>query len=198
MRYPGKKIVQSFILVSVLLLASWPAFPQANQGTIQGSVFDQSGGAIGGATVTVIDVARGVSRPLTADSAGRCLFSSELRGYRAVIQFVELPTRFQIIEHANVIVGVGQTLRVDFELLQPTGQQTQTVTVTSEAAAINTSDVTSRAEAIDNQEVSELPMNGRDFKSFLNLRLRGSKVERARRDQLKRSKRLAWRRCRAI
>src|ERR1700736_6492021 len=53
-----------------LLLFALPLFSQANQGTIQGGVFDQTGGAIAGATVTIIDVARGVSRPLTTDSAG--------------------------------------------------------------------------------------------------------------------------------
>ena len=37
---------------------------QTSQGTIQGGVFDQSGGAVAGATVTVIDVARGVTRTL--------------------------------------------------------------------------------------------------------------------------------------
>src|SRR6202795_1854795 len=53
-----------------LLLVGLPLFSQGSQGTIQGSVFDQSGGAIAGAKVTVTDVARGVARPLTADSAG--------------------------------------------------------------------------------------------------------------------------------
>ena len=47
-----------------------PLLSQTNQGTIQGGVFDQSGGAIAGATVTVIDVARGVTRTLTTDGAG--------------------------------------------------------------------------------------------------------------------------------
>lgn len=160
----AKKVVWPILAASVLLLISWPAFPQANQGTIQGSVFDQTGGAIAGATVTVIDVARGVSRPLTTDSAGAYVAPNLIPGSYTVRGAA---SGFQVIEHANVIVGVGQTVRVDL-VLQP-GQQTQTVTVTSEAAAINTSDVT-LGGAIDNQEVSELPMNGRDFKSFLNLR----------------------------
>ena len=56
-------------MLAVLLLCS-AAFPQANQGTIQGSVFDQTGGALVGAKVTVIDVDRGVTRNLLSDSAG--------------------------------------------------------------------------------------------------------------------------------
>ena len=57
-------ITLAFCLICV------PLFSQTTQGTIQGTVFDQSGGAIAGGMVTVIDVARGVSRTLTADSAG--------------------------------------------------------------------------------------------------------------------------------
>ena len=52
------------------LLLCVPAFSQSGAGTIQGTVFDQTGAAIAGATVTVIDAARGISRPFTADSAG--------------------------------------------------------------------------------------------------------------------------------
>jgi protocatechuate 3,4-dioxygenase beta subunit len=47
-----------------------PLFSQANQGTIQGAVLDQSGGIVAGATVTVADVSRGVARTLVTDSAG--------------------------------------------------------------------------------------------------------------------------------
>ena len=55
------------LLVGILaFLFCLPLFSQTSQGTIQGGVFDQSGGAIAGATVTVIDVARGVTRALIA------------------------------------------------------------------------------------------------------------------------------------
>src|SRR5580704_19529887 len=57
--------------VLALLLISLPLFSQASQGTIQGGVFDQTGGAIAGAMVTVTDVARGVTRNLTTDDAGQ-------------------------------------------------------------------------------------------------------------------------------
>lgn len=54
----------------VVFLVSLPLLSQTNQGRISGAVFDQSGGVIVGATLTVTDVARGVSRALTTDSAG--------------------------------------------------------------------------------------------------------------------------------
>ena len=51
-------------------LACAPLFGQGNTGRIDGSITDQTGGAIVGAKVTVTDVQRGVARPLTTDAAG--------------------------------------------------------------------------------------------------------------------------------
>jgi len=50
-------------------LLSLPAFSQAISAD-SGTVTDQSGGVISGATVTVLDKDRGVSRTLTTDDAG--------------------------------------------------------------------------------------------------------------------------------
>src|SRR5271165_4516563 len=58
-----------FALASILLLCL-PAFSQANLGRILGTVTDQTGGAMSGATVTVVDVERGIKRTLTTDEAG--------------------------------------------------------------------------------------------------------------------------------
>src|SRR5882724_827108 len=56
-------------LAAVLFCA--PLFSQTSQGTIQGAVLDQTGGSVAGAKVTVTDVARGITRVLTTDSAGQ-------------------------------------------------------------------------------------------------------------------------------
>src|SRR5713101_9997797 len=53
-----------------IFLISLPLFSQANAGRILGSVIDQTGGVMAGATVTVTDVQRGISRTLTTDQAG--------------------------------------------------------------------------------------------------------------------------------
>ncbi len=148
----------------VSLLLGLPAFPQAGQGNIQGGVFDQTGGAIAGATVTVIDTARGISRPLTTDTAGQYLAASVNPGIYTVRGEAK---GFQTTEHANVLVEVGQTIRVDLTM-QP-GAQTQTVTVTSEAPQVDTSDAT-LGGTVSNQAINALPLNGRNFTRLLQLR----------------------------
>jgi hypothetical protein len=57
-------ILVASCLVPNLLLA------QVNQARLSGTVTDQSGGVIAGATVSVTDVQKNVSRLLTTDSAG--------------------------------------------------------------------------------------------------------------------------------
>ena len=58
----SKKTVQlpGGILLAVLLLCL-PAFSQGSFGRILGTVTDQSGGVVAGATVTVIDTERGIN-----------------------------------------------------------------------------------------------------------------------------------------
>ena len=159
-----ERAIRALGAILALLVFSVPVFPQANQGTIQGSVFDQTGGAIAGATVTVIDVARGVSRPLTTDNAGLYVASNLTPGLYTIRGEAK---GFQTLERSNVTIEVGQTVRIDLTL-QP-GAQSQTITVTSEAPAIDTSDAT-LGGTISQQVLTSLPMNGRDFKNLTQLR----------------------------
>jgi Carboxypeptidase regulatory-like domain len=120
-----------------IFLISVSAFSQASQGNIQGTVFDQTGGVIPGAAVTVLDVARGVSRPLTTDNAGQYVAVNVTPGTYTIRAEAK---GFRVTEHSGVLVEVGQTIRVDLTL-QP-GEQTQTVTVTGELPSIDTTDAT--------------------------------------------------------
>jgi hypothetical protein len=151
------------VAVAVLLI-SLPVFPQGSQGTIQGSVFDQSGGAVAGATVTIVDPARGSTKLLTTDAAGAYNSQNLTPGAYTVRGEAK---GFQAVEHPNVIVEVGQNIRVDLTL-QP-GAQTQTITVTSEAPAIDTTDAT-LGGTVSNASINALPLNGRNFERLLQLR----------------------------
>ena len=127
-------------------------FSQANQGTIQGGVFDQSGGAIAGAMVTVTDVARGVTRNLVADSAGQYVTPALDPGTYTVRAEAK---GFRTEEHSGVLVEVGRNVRVDLSL-QP-GEQTQAITVTGEIPAIDTTDAT-LGGTVTNQAINALPL----------------------------------------
>jgi hypothetical protein len=61
-----------------------PVFSQLNFGRTYGGIRDQSGGVPVGARVIVVDIERGVSRPLIGDSAGQCAAPSLTPGQYAV------------------------------------------------------------------------------------------------------------------
>src|SRR5581483_5222346 len=133
-------------------------------GTIQGGVLDQSGGAVAGAIVTLIDVARGATRTLTADNAGQYVAPNLTPGTYTVRAEAK---GFRTVEHSGVLVEVGQSVRVDLTV-QP-GEQTQTITVTGEIPAVDTTDAT-LGGTVSNQSINSLPLNGRNFARLLQLR----------------------------
>jgi len=147
-----------------LFLVSVPVFPQGSTGRIQGSITDQSGGAISGATVTVSDVDRGTTRTLTTDSAGAYNAPNLLPGtYKVRAEF----KGFRTVERPNIPLEVSQELRMDLTL-QP-GEQTQVVTVNAEAPLIETSNA-ELGGTLQNEVINDLPLNGRNFENLLDLR----------------------------
>ena len=117
----------------LLLLTSVPLFSQGSEGRISGTVTDQSGAAIPGAKVTVIDVQRNDARTLTTDSAGAYAAPNLIPGtYTVHVEF----QGFKNADRKDILLEVAQDLRVDVPM--QTGDQTETVTVTEEAAALNT------------------------------------------------------------
>src|SRR5258708_28469076 len=108
-----------------LLLFSLPLFSQGNFGRILGTITDQTGAAIPGATVSVIDTQRGLARTLTTDQAGEYNAPTLIPGTYTVR--VEA-TGFKKLDRENIVLEVGKEIRVD--LTPQPGEQTQTVTAT--------------------------------------------------------------------
>ena len=74
---------------------------------------------------------------------------------------------FKTAERNSLTLEVGQDLRVDLSM-QP-GEQSQTVTVTGEVAALNTTNA-EVGGTLSNQVINDLPLNGRNFENLLDLR----------------------------
>jgi hypothetical protein len=150
-------------LVALLLCVA--AYPQGGDvGSITGAITDQTGGAISGATVTITDTQRGVTRTLTTDAAGQYNAPNLTPGdYTVRAEY----TGFQAIERKNIQIEVGQQLRIDL-VMQP-GEQTQTITVSESVPLVDTTNAT-LGGTISNQLMGDLPVQGRNFQKLLELR----------------------------
>ncbi len=163
-RLKTRDCLHIFAVGACALFACMPAFSQGSAGRILGSVTDQSGGVIAGATITILDVQRGVTRTLTTDQAGEYSAPELLPGTYTVRG---VASGFKTIERSGLLLEVKQDIRVDL-VLQP-GDQAQTVTVTEEAPQIETTNAT-LGGTLSNETINDLPLNGRNYQNLLVLR----------------------------
>ena len=146
------------------LLFSVPLFSQGNNGRILGTVTDQTGGVISGATVTIIDKDRGVARTLITDDAGEYNAPNLIPSTYIVRAEAK---GFKRLERQNVALEVGKEIRVDLTV-QP-GEQAQTVTVTEAIPLIETANAT-LGGTLNNTDINDIPLNGRNYQNLLSLR----------------------------
>ena len=163
--FAGVRVSHVLSLAAFLVLASCSAlFAQGNAGRVLGTITDQTGGAISGATVTITDIQRGTSRTLTTDEAGSYNAPNLIPGTYTV---KAEDKGFKSVERQNVVLDVGGEIRVDLTL-QP-GEQTQTITVTEAIPLVDTSSA-ELGGTLQNQVINDLPLNGRNFENLLDLR----------------------------
>ena len=157
----SKVAIQGLGVSVVFWLFCLPAFSQLNYGRILGAITDQTGGVIAGATVTITDTDRGVTRTLVTDNAGEYNAPSLLPSTYSVKAEAK---GFRTVDRQNVVIGVGQDVRVDLTLTP--GEQTQTVTVTEAVPIVETTNA-ELGGTLQNQLFNELPVSGRLYTKLL-------------------------------
>jgi Carboxypeptidase regulatory-like domain/TonB-dependent Receptor Plug Domain len=153
----------AILVVAILLLTCSPAFAQST-GRILGSVTDQSGASVNGVTIVVTDLQRGASRTLTTDSAGQYVAADLLPSTYKVHVAAH---GFRTVERPNVELEVGKDVRLDFTL--QAGQVSETIEVTAAVPLVDTNSST-LGGTLSNQEINDLPLNGRNYENLLQLR----------------------------
>lgn len=158
------KALQVLATVLAVLLLCVPAFSQGSAGRISGTILDQSGGAIAGATVSATDTERGVTRTLMTDQAGAYSAPNLIPSTYTIKAEAK---GFKTIQRENIVLTIAQDIRVDLTL-QP-GEQQQTITVTEAVPLVETTNA-SLGGTVTNQTINELPLNGRNYQNLLALR----------------------------
>src|SRR5437868_1293314 len=156
--------ISILVLGLAILAVCLPAFSQGTAGHILGSINDQTGGAMSGATVTIIDTQRNTTRTLTADDSGEYNAPNLLPSTYTVRAEAK---GFKTVERSGIVLEVSGNLRVDL-VLQP-GEQTEKVIVTEALPLVETTNAT-LGGTLQNQVINDLPLNGRNFENLLDLR----------------------------
>ena len=158
------RVVQACkVLVLILTLAAG-LLGQTYQGTIVGTVKDQSGAVVPGATVIITDVGKGTSRQLQTNSVGDYNAPNLEPG---LYTLTAESKGFQKLAKSNIRLEVARSIRIDFDLLP--GAEDQMVQVTEDVPLIDLTTATLEGTFTNNAIVS-LPLQGRDWQNLVTLR----------------------------
>jgi Carboxypeptidase regulatory-like domain/TonB dependent receptor len=163
MRSPSNGI-RVFGAVCLIFATSIYALSQTTTGRIVGNVSDPSGAAVGGATITITDIQRNLSRSVTTSASGEYVAPELQPGdYKVHVE----AKGFKSVERINIAVAVAEDLRVDITL--PPGQVSETIVVTDEVPLVNSESAT-LGGTLTNAEINDLPLSGRNYENLLQLR----------------------------
>jgi len=146
----------------VLLVSTSAMFGQAGAtGTILGTVTDSSGAIIPNVKVTVTNTATNSSFKTVTSSAGDFYAPSLSPGTYSVSAEAK---GFEKSVTTGFVLAVDQKVRIDLAL-KP-GAVTDTVEVTAQAVELDT-DSAALSQLVSQQQVEELPLDGRNFLQLL-------------------------------
>jgi outer membrane receptor protein involved in Fe transport len=157
-----KKLQFCLVLLS-LLVFSISMTAQIQNGQVQGTVTDPQGAAIANAKVTVTNPGTNYSITVTTNSTGNYTAKElPVGSYKITVE----AQGFKTVSNTNVPVNAGTIAHVDVKM--QLGEAREVVEVTGEVAAVNTED-SKLAATVSAQQISNLPLNGRNVYDLMQL-----------------------------
>src|SRR2546426_1070690 len=145
------------VLITLLALLFAPLFSHGQGlGSIVGRVTDPAGAVVAGAQVTATQEGTGFSRSATTDTEGLYVIPSL---QPAIYNLTVEAKGFSTSKESGVTLLADQTLTVNVSV--KLGVTTEVVTVTGNALQVDTATSTLK-QVIEQQRISELPLNGRN------------------------------------
>jgi Carboxypeptidase regulatory-like domain/TonB-dependent Receptor Plug Domain len=150
------------IVIATLLAVGVPP-GQTFRGGIQGTLTDETGAALPGATVTAVNSGTNLSRSVQTDATGVYSLSElPLGDYDVSASLMGFAT--QTVKGVRVDASASQ--RVNFQL-RPGGVQERVEVVATVPLVDTTRNV--QGGTIEGEQAAEIPLNGRDFVKLLTL-----------------------------
>lgn len=138
-------------------------FGQVDTGTIVGSVLDSSGAVVPNGSVTITQVGTDTVTSVKTDSQGTFIATPLRIGTYSVS--VEAHG-FKTEKRTGIVLQVQDRLRVDFTL--QVGSVNEVVNVQAATPVVDT-DTSALGDVIASQQITDLPLNGRDYTQLATL-----------------------------
>ncbi len=150
----GGVVLRYVILAGFLAALALPATAQTVRGSISGVVTDATGAVVPAAKVVLVDLETNKLRTTTSNQGGQFLVPSLVAGsYRLEIEFAGFQKYIR-----EVSILLNQNLIWDVQLEVGSGRDYTVV----EVEPIKT-DTAARSTVIENRQVTQLPLDGRNF-----------------------------------
>jgi hypothetical protein len=152
----GRRIARVLMAVC-FMAASWTALrAQTDSARVVGTVTDQTGAIIPGATVTVTNLQNGAALVVTSGKDGNFTANALQPGkYTAEVKAGGFASQVQ-----NFSLDVSQVQAINFKL--SVGPATSTVVVTDAAPVVQT-ETSDTGLVVNDRQLTDLPLNGRNF-----------------------------------
>ena len=153
------------VLVALILGGGQPIQAQiaTTTATLSGTVTDPTGAVIPHATVTLVSKETGITRAFETDNSGRYIFA------QLVPSSFSLSVKakgFQAYRQDGIVLNAAQSASQNVTLT--IGSEAESVTVTADAAQLNT-DNSNVAADIPGKDIVELPLNTRNVYALATL-----------------------------
>jgi hypothetical protein len=135
----------------------------AGTGSIQGTIADATGAVIQNASVTVTNIATQVKKVAVTGGNGLYSFPNMNIGTYTLEVSVQ---GFEHYAQSNIVLEVGSSIAINVGMT--VGRTDQKIEVQSSGLALQTEDASFK-QTIDQQTVTEMPLNGRQMTSLITL-----------------------------
>src|SRR5579863_5870604 len=155
-----------FALLLFLAAVSFnpPAYGQVLYGSLVGTVTDETGAVVPGATISVTETETGQTREEISDQGGRFSFVNLALGSYKVTTTAK---GFRNVERSGLVITPNVVSRIDFRL--EVGQAAETVTVSADAVQLQTDKADTHTE-LTSKSIVDMPLGGfRNYQALIDL-----------------------------
>ena len=159
----SKALVGAAVLAVALTVLSAPVYGQASSAAVNGTVSDQQGAIVPATRVLLTSVETGIEHRSETNAVGRYVYVNIPPGYYTIEASSD---GFRTAAIEPFILTVNQT--ATFDIVLEVGAVTESVTVEAIGAQVQASS-SELGTAMSEQQVIDLPLNGRNFTQLLML-----------------------------